>query len=321
MVGARQFQGYIHWNPKFSLELPRPSANCRVRSDFAIALIVSPTGLRIVHKYVRLELDMPHKLRLDTALTQKGFVESRNKAQALIMAGKVRVNGQVVTKAGMQISDTAMIEVEAKPPFVSRGGQKLAAALEAFRLDPKGAICADVGASTGGFTDVLLQHGAAKVYAIDVGYGQLAWELRQDQRVIVMERTNARYVNALPELVDWVTIDASFISLKLILPVVKQWLAGSALIIALIKPQFEAGKGQVGKGGVIRKRSVHYQVLEEVLNFAVEIGFCPLGLIASPITGPAGNYEFLLHLGWNTGAAAIEIASLIEQGLAALDRS
>jgi 23S rRNA (cytidine1920-2'-O)/16S rRNA (cytidine1409-2'-O)-methyltransferase len=179
------------------------------------------------------------------------LAESRNRAQALIIAGKVRVDDRVMSKPGTQVSTEAVIAVEQDSLYVSRGGLKLAAALDAFELDPTGVICADVGASTGGFTDVLLQRGAVRVYAIDVGYGQLAWKLRQDERVVVMERTNARYLESLPEPVSLVTVDASFISKKLILPVAKKWLATPGHIVALIKPQFEAGRGQVGKGGVV----------------------------------------------------------------------
>jgi 23S rRNA (cytidine1920-2'-O)/16S rRNA (cytidine1409-2'-O)-methyltransferase len=255
------------------------------------------------------------KIRLDVLLVQKGFAESRSKAQALIMAGKVRVDGRLVTKAGTPTAFEVDIDVEESLPYVSRGGLKLAAALDAFLVDPQNACCADVGASTGGFTDVLLQRGAAHVYAIDVGYGQLAWKLRQDERVTVMERTNARHLEALPQPVALVSIDASFISLKLILPAVKKWLDKSAHVIALIKPQFEAGKSQVGKGGVVRDPMVHRQVLEDTIATARQLDFLPLGLIASPITGPAGNHEFLVHLGWQTSLAPVSEAQLIEAAL------
>ncbi len=258
------------------------------------------------------------KIRLDILLTKKGLSTSRSKAQSLIMAGKVQVNGQVVFKAGTQISTAAQIDLQAELPYVSRGGVKLAAALVTFNIAPKEAICADVGASTGGFTDVLLQYGAKRVYAIDVGYGQLAWKLRQDERVIIMERTNARYLENLPESVKWVTIDASFISLKLILPVVVNWLTPSGQVIALIKPQFEAGKNQVGKGGVVRNRTVHRQVLTKVVDYAKHSNFETLGLTPSPITGPAGNHEFLLYLGWQTNRQQVDIAVIIENCLAAL---
>lgn len=249
-------------------------------------------------------------------MVEKGLVENRSKAQALIMAGKVQVDDHRVIKAGTQIAPSAHILVESDLPYVSRGGVKLAAALDSFKVDPLGLVCADVGASTGGFTDVLLQRNAAKVYAIDVGYGQLAWKLRQDQRVIVMERTNARYLESLPELMDLVTIDASFISLRLILPSVLKWLNSVATVVALIKPQFEAGRSQVGKGGVVRDASVHRQVLEKVLSFATQSELVVLGLTPSPITGPAGNREFLVRLGWKTGLPSIKTNIAIEECIA-----
>lgn len=255
------------------------------------------------------------KVRLDTLLAQRGLSESKSKAQALIMAGKVCVNGQVITKAGTQISTEASVEIKDEPAYVSRGGLKLAAALDTFAINPAGAVCADVGASTGGFTDVLLQRGAARVYAIDVGYGQLAWKLRQDERVIVMERTNARHLESLPEPVNLVTIDASFISLSLIFPAVIKWLAMPAIVIALVKPQFEAGKTQVGKGGVVRDPQVHRQVLEQVMACARQNNLTVLGLIPSPITGPAGNHEFLLYAGWQTGQSALDEQIAVENCL------
>lgn len=259
------------------------------------------------------------KVRLDVLLTEKGVVESRNRAQALIMAGRVRVDGQVLTKPGVQVPDEAAITIEQDLPYVSRGGLKLAAALTEFQIDPAQAVCADVGASTGGFTDVLLQGGAARVYAIDVGYGQLDWKLRQDERVVVMERTNARYLETLPEPVNLVTIDASFISLKLILPVVKKWLTTPGQVVALIKPQFEAGRSQVGKGGVVRDRMIHRQVLVNMAEFVTGAGFKVLGIALSPITGPAGNHEFFLCLGWQTAQPSVEIAASIEACLANLE--
>jgi 23S rRNA (cytidine1920-2'-O)/16S rRNA (cytidine1409-2'-O)-methyltransferase len=257
-------------------------------------------------------------IRLDVLLAKRGLAESRSKAQALIMAGKVRVNGQVMAKVGTQVSTEADISIESDLPYVSRGGLKLAAALDAFHIDPSGAICADVGVSTGGFTDVLLQRGAARVYAIDVGYGQLAWKLRQNERVVVMERTNARYLETLPEPINLVTIDASFISLKLLLPRVIKWLKQPGLIIALVKPQFEASKTQVGKGGVVRDRAVHRQVLENTVSYAQALDLTVLGLIPSPITGPAGNYEFLICFGWQTAWPAVDINLVIEDCLTIL---
>jgi 23S rRNA (cytidine1920-2'-O)/16S rRNA (cytidine1409-2'-O)-methyltransferase len=258
------------------------------------------------------------KTRLDVLLTEKGLVTSRTKAQALIMAGKVSVDGRVVSKAGTQVPLDAIVIVQTDLPYVSRGGIKLAAALDTFNVNPKGMICADVGASTGGFTDVLLQRGATRVYAIDVGYGQLAWKLRQDERVVVMERINVRYLETLPETVNLTTIDASFISLELILPSVIKWLAETASVIVLVKPQFEAGRTQVGKGGVVRDQAVHRQVLKTITTYATQIHFTVLGLISSPITGPAGNREFLLHLGWNVKSPSINIDQAIEDCLKAL---
>ncbi|MBI1881090.1 MAG: TlyA family RNA methyltransferase [Chloroflexi bacterium] len=258
------------------------------------------------------------RIRLDVLLTEKALAESRNRAQALIMAGKVQVDGQVITKPGAQIPADAKVKVEQDLPYVSRGGLKLAAALDEFKVDPARAVCADVGASTGGFTDVLLQRGAARVYAIDVGYGQLDWKLRQDERVVVMERINARYLGSLPEPVNLVTIDVSFISLKLILPLVKKWLSTPGLVIALVKPQFEAGRSQVGKGGVVRNKIVHQQVLKNIFKFAAETNFSILGLTLSPITGPAGNHEFLSYLGWQTNLPLIEVEAAIEVCLARL---
>jgi len=231
-------------------------------------------------------------------LVDRGLAESRNRAQRLVMAGEVRVDGEMVHKSSTQVPLNADIEVKQRPKYVSRGGKKLEAAISAFNVEPSGKICADVGASTGGFTDCLLQNGAEKVYAIDVGYGVLYWKLRQDPRVVVMERTNARYLEALPELVHLVTIDASFISLSLLLPAVKGWFADDAgQTIALIKPQFEAGrKAAAVHAGVIKDASVHEKVLDETLSSAKAFGFYPAGLIPSPIKGPKGNIEFLVDL-------------------------
>lgn len=242
---------------------------------------------------------MAEKRRLDQMMLDQGLAPTREKARGMIMAGEVLVNGIQIEKPGAQILPDAQITVKARPRFVSRGGDKLAAALDAFRVDVNGLICADVGASTGGFTDCLLQAGASKVYAIDVGYGQMAYTLRQDARVVMMERTNARYVEKLPEAIQFVCIDASFISLRLLLPAVKGWLSDSAVVIPLIKPQFEAGQGDVGKGGVVRERRVHVRVLHEVLSFAQTCGFQVVNLVRSPLLGPAGNIEFLAHLIWD----------------------
>jgi len=253
------------------------------------------------------------KQRLDQLVYQRGFAASREKARAMIMAGEVQVNGQVMDKPGTQVDSQAEVSVQSKPRFVSRGGDKLAWALETFQLDVSGHICADVGASTGGFTDCLLQYGAARVYALDVGYGQIAFTLRRDSRVVVMERTNARYVDHLPEPVSLVVVDASFISLKLLLPVIKGWLTPEATVIALIKPQFEAGKQDVGKGGVVKDSRVHARVLEEILAFAREQGFAIRGLTTSPLKGPAGNTEFLAWFGWGDQPASEDIQALIQK--------
>ncbi|MCU0511275.1 MAG: TlyA family RNA methyltransferase [Anaerolineae bacterium] len=236
------------------------------------------------------------KQRLDLLLVERGLADSRARAQGMIMAGEVLVNGQRCDKPGTRYAADVAVTVKARPQFVSRGGDKLAGALRDFALDVTGRTAADVGASTGGFTDCLLQAGAAKVYAIDVGYGQLADKLRQDARVISLERTNARYLAALPEPVSLVVIDASFISLRLILPAVQRWLSPRADVVALIKPQFEAGKGDVGKGGVVRQSATHARVLLDILTFAADSGFRIAGLTRSALIGPAGNVEFLVWL-------------------------
>jgi len=243
---------------------------------------------------------------LDVLLVERGLAESRAKAHALIMAGQVRVADQVALKPATAVQADSKLTVDTGPRFVSRGGEKLDAALETFGIDVTGFVCADVGSSTGGFTDCMLQHGAVKVYAIDVGKGILHWKLRNDKRVVVMEETNARYVESLPERVDLVTVDASFISLKILLPVVRKWVRPSPPaplperergVIALIKPQFEAGKKDVARGdGVIRDPEIHKQVLLDVLNFAQQEGFNIRGLIKSPLLGPKGNVEFLVWL-------------------------
>lgn len=236
------------------------------------------------------------KLRLDALVAERGLAESRELARRLIMEGNVSVAGQVIDKPGTRVRVDAEVVVRALPRFVSRGGEKLDAALTAFNLSVEGLLCADVGASTGGFTDCLLQRGAAQVYAIDVGYGQLDYRLRRDQRVVVMERTNARYIEALPARPALVAIDASFISLRLLLPVVKGWLTDDGQVVALIKPQFEAGRTKVGRGGVVKDHIVHADVLRDVLTAAQNDGFLVSGLIRSPLKGPAGNIEFLALL-------------------------
>ena len=267
------------------------------------------------------------KVRLDVLLVERGLADSRAKAQALIMAGQVRVAGQTTLKPATAIPTDSPLTVDSGPRFVSRGGEKLDGALEAFGMDVSGFVCADVGASTGGFTDCLLQRGAAKVYAIDVGKGILHWKLRNASRVVVMEATNARFVESLPEPIDLVTVDASFISLKIILPVVRNWLGpippappfpsreggmGGIGIIALIKPQFEAGKKDVSRGdGVIRDPAIHRQVLLDVLSFAQQEGFSVRGLIKSPLLGPKGNAEFLVWLNQSTDESRSEDIQLL----------
>ncbi|MBX3047853.1 MAG: TlyA family RNA methyltransferase [Anaerolineales bacterium] len=235
------------------------------------------------------------KQRADELLVARGLADSRSQAQRLVMAGQVRANGQVVAKPSSQLASDSQLEVDHGPKYVSRGGEKLEAALAQFEIAPKGWSCADVGASTGGFSDCLLQTGAARIYAIDVGKGQLHWRLRLDPRIIVMEATNARHLERLPEQVDLIVVDVSFISLKVILPVVRSWLALDGQLVALIKPQFEAGKQEVARGkGVIRDAEVHQRVLNEVLEFVSNDGYQLRGLMRSPILGPKGNQEFLL---------------------------
>jgi 23S rRNA (cytidine1920-2'-O)/16S rRNA (cytidine1409-2'-O)-methyltransferase len=250
------------------------------------------------------------KQRIDLLLVQRGLCESREQARRLIMAGAVLVDDRPVSKAGTLVRLEAEIRVKEKPRYVSRGGYKLEAALRAFDIRPRGWICADFGASTGGFTDCLLQHGAARVYAIDVGYGQLHWRLRQDERVIVRERTNARYLQTLPEPIQLITIDASFISLRHLLPVAAPLLAEEGQIIALVKPQFEAGREQVGKGGVIRDGRIHRQVLREIILWSAAQRLGPVGLTPSPLLGPKGNREFLLWL--RPGQPSLAVEHLLE---------
>ena len=250
------------------------------------------------------------KIRLDQLLVERDLAESLDLAQRLVIAGKVRVDGQLAVTPSQIVQNDAELTVDQGPRFVSRGGKKLAAALDEFSVDVQNLVCADAGASTGGFTDCLLQNGAAKVFAIDVGHGILDWKLRNDPRVIVMEKTNARHVEKLAEPVDLVVIDASFISLKVLLPVIKGWLSsparggGGGDIIALIKPQFEAKREEVSRGkGVIRDAEIHRRVLHEILDFAVAKGFSLRGLIRSPIQGPKGNVEFLVWLGMGKPSA------------------
>ena len=238
------------------------------------------------------------KQRLDVVMADRGLAESRQKAQAVIMAGQVYVDGRKVEKAGTPVSPEASIEVRGKTlPYVSRGGLKLEKAMALWPIELQGKVCADIGASTGGFTDCMLQNGAGKVYAVDVGYGQLAWKLRSDERVTVLERTNARYLTRaeIPDELDFFSVDVSFISLNLILPPVRALMKEGGQGVCLIKPQFEAGKDKVGKKGVVRDRGVHLEVLEHFLDHVKAAGFSLLGFTFSPIRGPEGNIEYL---GW-----------------------
>jgi len=238
------------------------------------------------------------KIRLDKLLLAKKLAPTRQKAQALIGAGQVLVNNSLADKAGAMVEDSCTLEVKESCPYVSRGGYKLEAGLQFFNIKPAGQICLDIGASTGGFSDCLLQHGALKVYSVDVGYGQLAWKLRQDSRIVVMERTNARYLSRedIDEPIDLAVIDASFISLKHLIPPLLPFFRDSVSILALIKPQFEVGRGKVGKGGVIRDPSLHQEVIDEIISFCATLGLESLGITPSPILGPKGNKEFLIHL-------------------------
>lgn len=265
--------------------------------------------------------------RLDLALVERGLAPGRDKAKAIIMAGQVYVNGQKADKAGTEVQDTDDIEVRGGTlAYVSRGGLKLKKAMECFPISLKGTICMDIGASTGGFTDCMLQNGAEKVYAIDVGYGQLAWKLREDPRVVNLERTNFRYVTReqVPDPVDFASVDVSFISLTLILPAALPLLREGGAMVCLIKPQFEAGRGKVGKKGVVREPRTHIEVIQKVVGFARENGFSPLMLEHSPIKGPEGNIEYLLYLkkgaAEEAGVSEEEIFRIVESSHAALDR-
>ena len=242
---------------------------------------------------------MGKRERLDKLLVERGLVGSREQGHGMILAGNVLVNDQPVTKAGSLVDAGSAIRFRSTPlPYASRGGTKLEKALEEFRIDVSGKTALDVGASSGGFTDCLLAHGAREVFAVDVGYGQLDWKLRNDPRVRVYERTNIRYldVSVLPRRAELATIDVSFISLKLVLPAVKKLLVPAGAIIALIKPQFEVGKGNVGKGGVVRSPAEHLRVIEEIKESAAQLGYAARGIVDSPLLGPKGNKEFFLHL-------------------------
>jgi 23S rRNA (cytidine1920-2'-O)/16S rRNA (cytidine1409-2'-O)-methyltransferase len=254
------------------------------------------------------------KERLDRLVVDRGLAQSRSVAQRLILAGEVSVSGVMVDKVGTQVPIDAELSLKAKPRFVSRGGEKLAAALERFPVEVEGSVAADVGASTGGFTDCLLQHGARKVYAIDVGYGQLAWSLRQDERVAVIERVNARYLESLPEPVDVIVSDVSFISLRLIYATAVAWLKPAGTVVSLIKPQFEAGPEKVGKGGVVRDPAIHGAVLADIAGAMAALDLGLQGLMVSPLRGPAGNIEFLGW--WRLGADPVDHERAVAGALA-----
>ncbi len=256
------------------------------------------------------------KKRLDILLSERGLVESPHRAQGLIMAGQVLVDDEVVDKPGKLVSLYAQVTIREGLPYVSRGGIKLEHALNRFQVDVTGKIVADVGASTGGFTDCLLHGGARRVYAIDVGYGQLAWRLRQDPRVVVLERTNIRYLETLPEPIDLFTVDVAFISLELVLPKVVNLLQPKGEIIALIKPQFEAGREQVGEGGVVKDPTVHRSVLEKILAWAKNNSLRIQGVTPSPLKGPAGNLEFFSYLSRDQSLESINTEEAIAASLA-----
>jgi 23S rRNA (cytidine1920-2'-O)/16S rRNA (cytidine1409-2'-O)-methyltransferase len=254
------------------------------------------------------------KQRLDVALVERGLAETRARAQALVMAGEVLVNGQRADKAGMPVSEEATVEVKAPLPYVSRGGLKLAHALDTFGLRERvrGKVALDIGASTGGFTDVLLQTGVERVYAVDVGTNQLAWKLRQDPRVVVVEQTNIRYLQSLPEQADLATADVSYIGLELITPPALRLTTPDAFMVFLIKPQFEAGRAQVGKGGVVRDPKVHRDVIIRLAGMWQNLGLHFVGLVRSPITGPAGNVEYLVHLEKEAPEEAFDLETGLE---------
>lgn len=264
------------------------------------------------------------KIRLDQLVFDLGLTESRERAKTTIMSGLVYVNGQKADKPGMQVAPDVKVEVRGDAlPYVSRGGFKLEKALRVFPVDPAGMVCIDCGASTGGFTDVLLQNGAAKVFAVDVGYGQLAWSLRNDARVISMERTNVRYITTeqIPEPLDLAVMDLSFISVKLILPAISSLLKDGAAVLCLIKPQFEAGREEVGKKGVVRDKNVHLSVLQSFLDFVPTAGFTVLGLDYSPIKGPEGNIEYLGYLRKGSHPAPeLDPVQIVEQSHANLEK-
>lgn len=268
---------------------------------------------------------MSNKTRLDVLLVERGLQESRQKAQATIMSGLVFVGGQRVDKPGTAVANDAEIEVRGGLKYVSRGGLKLEKVMATFPVALEGAVCADIGASTGGFTDCMLQNGASKVYSVDVGYGQLAWQLRTDPRVVNLERTNARYLTReqIPEEIDFFSVDVSFISLKIILPAVRPLLKDGGKAVCLIKPQFEAGREKVGKKGVVRDKAVHEEVVQMICDFAVKNGYSVQGLTFSPVKGPEGNIEYLVFL--QKSDAPVNTAEstpheIVEASHAALDK-
>ncbi|WP_350354089.1 TlyA family RNA methyltransferase [Thermoanaerobacterium sp. RBIITD] len=264
---------------------------------------------------------MKDKERIDVLLVKRGLFTSREKAKASIMAGEVYANGRRVDKAGDMLDIKSNIEIKGKTnPYVSRGGLKLEKALKYFNIDVNGKIAMDVGASTGGFTDCLLKNGAKKVYSIDVGYGQLDWSLRNDKRVINMERINVRYLNDIPDIVDIVTIDVSFISLSIVIPAIKKFIKGDGELISLIKPQFEAGREKVGKKGVVKDKNVHIEVIEKVVNILKNLSFSIKGLTYSPIKGPEGNIEYLIYAKNNEYENnEIDIVNIVEKSHSELE--
>ena len=256
------------------------------------------------------------KKRLDMYLVDNGFAPSREKARGIIMSGCVYVNNQKSDKAGDMVADTSVVEMRGgELKYVSRGGLKLEKAVASFNIDLTDKICMDVGASTGGFTDCMLQNGAKKVYSVDVGYGQLAWKLRQDERVVNLERKNIRFVDEadVPDSLDFASIDVAFISLKLVLPVVFKLLKSEGEGVALIKPQFEAGREKVGKKGVVRDKQTHIDVIENVLAFTREIGFAVIAVTYSPIRGPEGNIEYLMHISKDNNNNEIDVVTIVEK--------
>lgn len=264
------------------------------------------------------------KLRLDVYVHENGYAESREKARSAIMAGLVYINGQKALKPGILLKPDDSVEVRGGMEFVSRGGFKLKKALEKFSIGINGKVCMDVGASTGGFSDCMLQNGASKVYCVDVGYGQLAWKIRSDPRVVNLERTNIRYLTRekVPDAVAFACVDVSFISLELVLKIVYNLLSDDGETVCLIKPQFEAGRDKVGKKGVVREKNTHAEVIQKIVSFAESIGFCVLGLDFSPIKGPEGNIEYLMYASKRAGAgndSGIDIKKIVDASHEELD--